>query len=289
MTAFITPTLLSSNMLIKAIPSPRLCSPLWVPKRFVRVLHAHKPFPPITKESLSAAFYPAEEPTSEYSQWKVPESFPVTVWSNFISEEEEKNFVDFLQPQLARKRYSPSHFDGVICNYREKLLTAAQFQEKEFLQSIYSRVQQQICGPSTSLSDAHVLDIAENGFIAPHVDTEFTGGIVAGLTLLSDAVVTFQPHVPALQESLLSDRMASASAAGGTRLANNPSIVFPQLPRVELFVPARSLYILTQEARYEWTHAIEMPSRHSFRSVPISRGRRISVMFRDELPPKTSQ
>lgn len=260
------------------------------PQRFyARVWNAHREFPPITRESPSAGFYPAEEPTDEYSKWDVPETFPVAVWPNFITEEEERNFVDFLEPQLSRKRYSPSHFDGVICNYREKLLPAAQFQEKEFLQSIFSRVQQQICGPSTSLSDAHVLDIAEEGFIAPHVDTEFTGGIVAGLTLLSDAVVTFQPHVPALQESLLSDRMASTSPPGGTRLAHNPSIVFPQLPRVELFVPARSLYILTQEARYEWTHAIEMPSRHSFRSTPVRRGRRISVMFRDELPPKSPQ
>jgi len=263
---------------------------VWCASRryYARVWSAHKQFSPTTRESASAGFFPAEAPTDEYSHFEVPETFPVTVWPNFISEEEEKKFIDFLQPQLARKRYSPSHFDGVICNYREKLLTVSQFQENDFLQAIYSRVQEQICGPSTSLSDAHVLDIAENGFIAPHVDTEFTGGIVAGLTLLSDAVVTFQPHVPALQESLLSDRMASSSPPGGTRLAHNPSIVFPQLPRVELFVPARSLYILTQEARYEWTHAIEMPSRHAFRSVPIPRGRRISVMFRDELPPKTA-
>jgi len=259
---------------------------LIIRRSYVRVWDSHKEFPSVTPDSPSAAFYPAESPVSEYSHWKVPESFPVTVWPQFITEEEESQFVNFVHPQLARTRYSPSHFDGVICNYREKLLSTQQFQEKDFLKSIYARVQEQICGPSTTLSDAHILDIAEDGFIAPHVDTEFTGGFVAGLTLLSDAVVTFQPHVPVLQESLLSDKQKGAFSPGGTRLASNPSIVFPQLPRVELYVPARSLYILTREARYEWTHAIEMPSCHTFRSVPVARGRRISVMFRDELPPK---
>ena len=257
--------------------------------RFAHVWTAHRPFPPATRESEYTSFKGVKHHDEEYQNvQRLPDRFPVAVWPNFITEEEEREMVGAVEPRLHRKPYAKSHFDSVICNYRELLLDRHAL-PSDSLRALYARVQDHLCAPGTALADVHVLDIAENGFIAPHVDTEFTGGMVAGVSLLSDAVITFQPHVPALQERLLEEK---PNKQGGTRLQGNDSICFPQLPSIELLVPARSLYVLVQEARYSWTHAIEVSNCHSFRGQIVPRTRRISLMFRDELPatrePETS-
>jgi len=251
---------------------------VWVPRRFLRVLDAHKEFAPITAESPSADFITGTDPA-----FSLPPSFPVNVWESFISQEEEETLMRVLDPQLQKRDYATSHFDSVICNFRETLLPMYAICADPDLKQIVNRVEQQICNEGTKLEDAHVLDISENGFIAPHVDTEFTGGIVAGLTLLSDAVITFQPHNTKLQESLLQETSKEQSTTSTSKLALNKSITFPQLPRIDLFVPARSLYIITKEARYDWTHAIEVQANHTFKGRKIPRTRRVSLMFRDEL------
>ena len=249
-----------------------------VVRRGMKVLNAHKPFPPCTPNSKWACFVEGTDPKRGHA----PNELPVAVWPEFISLDEENRMVDYLDAKLQKKPYYASHFDSVICNYREQLLPLQMAMEQQVFSDVVKRVREMIFHENTNMEDIHVLDIAENGFIAPHVDTEFTGGIVAGVTLLSDAVVTFQPHEPELQESLLKERESGSS--GTTRLAQNSSIVFPELPRVELLVPARSLYIITGDARYNWTHAIEVGTNHTFNSTFIPRTRRISLMFRDELP-----
>lgn len=247
------------------------------------VWNTHKPFDPVTPQSPDACFIKGTK--EEYNN-ELPLSFPVKVWKDFISPKEEEKLVQFLEPALMKKKYSISHFDSVICNFKEHLLSHKIILENEFLWSIVNKVKNEICAKDTELEDIHVLDIAENGYIAPHVDTNFTGGIVAGLTLLSDAVVTFQPHNTELQETLLNKKQENSSSENAnknTKLALNTTIVFPELPRIELLVPARSLYIITQEARYNWTHAIEVQENHKFNAEVVPRNRRISLMFRDEI------
>lgn len=246
-----------------------------------RILNAHKQFDPVTPQSTYANFIPGTN-----KEYDLPNSFPVNVWNDFITTEEEDKLVQFLDPTLQKKEYSKSHFDSVICNYKEHLLSHTIINQNEFLSNIFQRVKDKICAEGIELEFVHVLDIAEDGFIAPHVDTDFTGGIVAGLTLLSDAVITFQPHNPDLQESLLEEKKNSNNDAikNNTKLALNETIVFPDLPRVELLVPKRSLYIITKEARYDWTHAIELQQNHKFKNELIERKRRISLMFRDLIP-----
>ncbi len=109
----------------------------------------------------------------------------------------------------------------------------------------------------------HVLDLQPepSGRIDNHVDSvKFSGEVVAGLSLLSPAVMRLRHET--------SDRV------------------------VDLFLPERSLYILSGESRYNWGHAIV--SREgatgepgfrpvTFRGHPVTRGRRISIIFRDEL------
>jgi len=104
----------------------------------------------------------------------------------------------------------------------------------------------------------HVLDLAEDGSIAPHVDSvKFSGGIVAGLCLLSPSVMILSP---------------------------DGEVVCPveKQQRVKILLEPRTLYFLSKDARYKWKH--EIPAGVvDFRGQPITKTRRISLMFRDEL------
>lgn len=53
---------------------------------------------------------------------------------------------------------------------------------------------------------------------------------------------------------------------------------------VELLLEPRSLYILSGGARYEYTHEILPQAEDSlFEGQKVDRGRRISLIFRDDL------
>ncbi len=95
-----------------------------------------------------------------------------------------------------------------------------------------------------------MLDLSADGHIKPHVDSaRFCGDVVAVLSLLSDAVARF---------SLDQDRDGV---------------------RVDLLLPRRSLYIMSDESRYDFAHEI-LPNGHKSTSIKVVRGRRVSVICR---------
>jgi alkylated DNA repair protein alkB family protein 7 len=160
-----------------------------------------------------------------------PAAFGVAVYSDFVTEDEEKAAVDELRPSLPR-RYEDGHWDGVISGYREaqRALTVL----SPALRAVAGRVHAAFppsAGPP--LPFLHVLDLkaeADGGRIDRHVDSvKFSGGVVAGVCLLSPAVMTLHHE---------------ASAA-----------------TVTLSLPRRCLYTLTGAARYEWGHSVRAPAR----------------------------
>ena len=108
-------------------------------------------------------------------------------------------------------------------------------------------------GPgSLTLSSTHVLDLADFGHIKPHTDsTRFCGSIVAVLSLLSDCVARFR-------HSQQKDQM------------------------VDIYIPRRSLYIMKDFSRYDFTHEILHNSESQFRGEQVTKGRRVSVICRNE-------
>ena len=87
--------------------------------------------------------------------------------------------------------------------------------------------------------------------LSPHVDSvKFSGGVVCGVSLLSHAHMTLQHE----------DVEAHGDAA------------------VDLYLPRRSLYILSGPARYQFTHAI----KEGGGGGGAERSRRVSLIFRDE-------
>lgn len=179
-----------------------------------------------------------------------------TVLPDFITTNEENNLLKELEVPLKRLRYQTGHWDKAIESFRE--LEKSNWNNKSNDELIH-RIRDFIFPPdelrsnkTPPLSLVHVLDLAVDGEIKPHVDAvRFCGDRLGGLSLMSDSV------------------MRLVNVNDSSKLA-------------DLYLPRRSLYILSNEARYEFTHAI-LPQKDSyFNGLSVNKGRRISIIFRCE-------
>lgn len=191
---------------------------------------------------------------------------PLVLLADVISCEEEARLAAQLIPPLSRRNYRRAHFDGVIEGYRELERPLSWFEPSN--RTTLKRVLDIAFGPGSlpPLLSPHVLELAPGteGIIRPHIDNvSASGTAIAGLSLLSDAVMQLT-HKDEPERT------------------------------VRLFLRARSLYVLRDEARYCWKHAI-LPDLCSFppelrtEQLPTGaheKGRRIAVVFRDELHSK---
>lgn len=231
------------------------------------------------------------------------------VHPNFITEEEETAFLAAIQPLVARRRFEKAHWDAVIEGFREMQIS---FQSlSPVLESVVARVaaavppaEGDVSGaPAPLLPFLHVLDLASDGAIRHHVDSvKFSGGLVAGLCLMSDAVMSLRPDLAGDGRRASSDGSGGgASAVGGQATGGsysmegrssekgadsqqaNPSPSGVSDAEVRVFLPRRCFYTLTGPARYEWGHAI-LPGPQEVGGRVVTKGRRISLMFRDPLP-----
>lgn len=109
------------------------------------------------------------------------------------------------------------------------------------------------------LAHVHVLDLAKEGEIKPHVDSvKFCGDTIAGLSLLSPSVMR-----------LVHEKDANEI--------------------VDVKLEKRSLYIMKNQARYDYSHAILGLNDSIFNGQPVPRDRRVSIIFRCEPDPPKSE
>ena len=104
----------------------------------------------------------------------------------------------------------------------------------------------------------HVVDLAKDGHIGAHVDSiKFSGGIVAGLSLLSRRTMRLdydhEAHaaLPATHTAfrLYADNTVTDTPPGEK---NKP----PVATAVEFVLPPRSLYIMAGPLRYFFSHQV---------------------------------
>ncbi|KAI3359976.1 hypothetical protein L3Q82_014307 [Scortum barcoo] len=177
----------------------------------------------------------------------------VEVRASFITEEEEGALLKELEPGLRKKRYEFDHWDDAIHGYRE----TERLRWGEACEEILTRVRS-VAFPEGSplLGPVHILDLDKAGYIKAHIDSvKFCGSTIAGLSLLSDSIM----------------RLVKEDA---------PS------EWLNLLLPRRSLYILRDEARYNFTHEILKDEESVFNGQRVPRLRRISVICRN-LPAET--
>ncbi|KAF7259776.1 Alpha-ketoglutarate-dependent dioxygenase alkB 7 [Paragonimus skrjabini miyazakii] len=109
----------------------------------------------------------------------------------FISVEEEKNLVDELDTHLLKHRYQDAHWDYAITHYRETERKNWRTINRSVIERLKEfTAQTELPAPASCASadqvvlpHIHILDLAENGEIKPHVDS-----VRASLPRLSDRI-----------------------------------------------------------------------------------------------------
>jgi hypothetical protein len=182
----------------------------------------------------------------------------IAVHPCFLTPDEEAAWLRLAEPALARRRYERAHWDAVIDNFRETQLPFAALMACPAVRATLARAAAAIATPAGSpavrlLPAAHVLDLAAEGAIRHHVDSvKFSGGLVAGMCLLSDAVMSLRPDA--------GDGGAGAAAGGGGVAAGRAAAASAgdaaAAAEVRVLLPRRCLYTLTGPARYGWAHAV---------------------------------
>lgn len=172
----------------------------------------------------------------------------VEVRTGFITEEEEAALLQELEPGLRRKRYEFDHWDDAIHGYRETERVSWGAACEEILTRVRSAAFPE---GSSLLGPVHVLDLDKAGYIKPHIDSvKFCGSTIAGLSLLSDSIMRL------VKEDDSSEWL-------------------------DLLLSRRSLYILRDQARYQYTHQILKDDESVFNGHKVPRQRRISVICRN--------
>ncbi|BES97132.1 alkB, alkylation repair homolog 7 (E. coli) [Nesidiocoris tenuis] len=169
--------------------------------------------------------------------------------NDFISEDEELSLMKEIEPKLRRMRYQYDHWDDAIHGFRE----TEQVKWADDNLRVLDRVRA-TAFPETSrlLPHVHVLDLADNGWIKPHIDSiKFCGSIITGLSLLTDSVMKLDHEM---------DEKVSFT----------------------VLLKRRSLYIMRGVVRYNFKHAILRNEESYFNDRKIDKQRRVSVICRNE-------
>ncbi|ETW78318.1 hypothetical protein HETIRDRAFT_127322 [Heterobasidion irregulare TC 32-1] len=143
--------------------------------------------------------------------------------------------------------FHEGHFDGVIKHFRETHVSSWGNADSPALSAVIDRLR--TLYPSDSETQMHVLHLASDGEILPHVDNVgASGSWILGVSLGATRVL----------------RLEDTDDAA------------PRAP-FNLPLPSGSVYIQRDSIRYGYKHSI-------LRAEDPSRGQRLSVMVRDILP-----
>lgn len=188
---------------------------------------------------------------------------------NIITKNEEEELIKFLNPLLLKRKYESNHWDNVINKYKEIELLINIKNSKiiipENVINIINNVKL-IISEHTSLKNndylhPHVIDLDDDGNIGSHIDSiKFSGTTIAGLSLLSSRVLLLK-----LDKTTLNN-----DHSNNDNLKNE----------IEILVNPRSLYILKDIYRYNYSHAI-LGKNDTNNNYNIDIKRRISIMFRN--------
>mmetsp|Transcript_2769 Transcript_2769/g.3940 ORF Transcript_2769/g.3940 Transcript_2769/m.3940 type:complete len:242 (-) Transcript_2769:235-960(-) len=202
----------------------------------------------ITRRHFANCYETLENITSQHCDALVGKD--LRVFLDVVSEKEEEDLVQELGPVFNRKRYASNHWDGVIERYKEsERLSWDIADNSSTVKRIQRFITQNLGFEVPGFLPVHAIDLAADGHISPHIDSiKFSGGMVAGLSLLSSSIMRFQHE---------SDENKV----------------------IEALLPPRSLYIMTGDVRYHFTHEILPSSSNAL----ASRSRRVSLIFRDKL------
>lgn len=196
------------------------------------------------------------------------------LFEEFINESEEHMLYEEAEKSLRRTPYEYNHWDDAIHGYRE-------MEKRNWLpesQMIINRIMHRaFVGTASPL--VHILDLAQDGIIKPHVDSSrYCGNIIAGLSLLSNCIMRLiRVDETAYQQGKDSTDIPNPAATNASQPKTKPEHDYS----VDILLKRRSLYIMKDSARYKFTHEV-LPSNVPFKDQEIEKNRRISIICRNE-------
>jgi len=165
----------------------------------------------------------------------------------------------FLPDELYQ--FEEGHYDGVIRRFREMRVSSWNCENDPVLRSALGRLE--AFYPTAGSTQTHLLHLASDGEILPHVDNVgASGSWILGVSLGSERTLRM--------ESVEGD-------SDGT-----PKHVF------DVSLSSGSVYIQKNTIRYNYKHSI-LYAANSRPGNEKSQGQRMSIMIRDCLPPSALQ
>ncbi|KAL7511778.1 hypothetical protein ACHAXN_012437 [Cyclotella atomus] len=250
-----------------------------------------------SSRAFASSFEVSPDPTHLNLDYAPPsyDAHSAAVYPNFITEEESKSIIKEVSKRMKRRRFEQGHWDSVIVGCREVELvipndlpsdSSTSNSDKDspplFVNAI-RRTRKHLEAKHLTHSESirwipcHAIDLSADGRLDAHVDSiKFSGDIVAGISLLSDSIMRLKPCSEEWKSSDANHTASSSLQVEG---------------HVDLYLPKLSLYVLAGMSRFTYTHEL-LPSGSMFEftnaeskieGVRVDRGRRLSVIFRDEL------
>ena len=250
------------------------------------------------------------------------------VYPEAMSQDEADALVQDIQNKMRRRRYEKGHWDSVISHYKEVELPLPTESSiggaggpqplselsVTAIQRIRNQLERNHFGPDGAkdpegrIKDqlpiqwipCHGIDLKKDGRLTAHVDSvRYSGLIVAGLSLLSSSIMRLRPA--AEYSSTDTATIGGDDATEKKKQQESQQHLYEPKPteapddgHVDLYLPPRSLYVLSGVSRYEYTHELlddgsvfELQSGDGAGAVDdenviqVARDRRISVIFRD--------
>ena len=158
------------------------------------------------------------------------DEFGLDIIPDFVDAATASLLVQELHPRLKKLDYLDTHWDQVITGYREFQFWPSEKSPRGYpaCEAAFQRMTAQFFPPGHRVLGAHVLDYTPLGHVRAHLDSvEFAGPILAGLSLISPVVMRFKHQ--------------------------STDSVF------DAIIPANSVYLMSQSARYEFTHETPPP------------------------------
>ncbi|EDW19478.1 alpha-ketoglutarate-dependent dioxygenase alkB homolog 7, mitochondrial isoform X1 [Drosophila mojavensis] len=192
---------------------------------------------------------------------------------DFISEAEEKQLHEEIEPYMSRLRYEFDHWDDAIHGFRETERKKWYPKNRELLERV-----REVAFNGAIMPYVHILDLAADGVIKPHVDSvRYCGNTISGISLLSDSVMRLVRIDPQKYQ-----QNGSSDSAEDTAYRQQPAALLENNFYADLLLPRRSLYIMSHTARYNFTHEILANEHSKFLGNPVPKTRRISIICRNE-------
>lgn len=189
------------------------------------------------------------------------------VVENFITSQEEQEILAEIEPYLKRMKYERDHWDEAINVFRETERKSWYPQNRTIINRL---IETAFFKGIQTLPHIHVLDLAADGVIKAHVDSvRYCGTTISGISLLSDSIM-----------KLVQSTTDPFEATDEYR--TQPKEDTTNLYSCKILLRKHSLYIMSNSARYNFTHEILRNEESFFKGQKIEKGRRISIICRNE-------